>query len=87
MTQYQDTRPEEAPFDEPVEEPPENPIPYSDPYPAETPGRPADPSPSISPPEFRGVAEPEKRPSATDRFPSRVRGAPCAYFDPAEFRS
>lgn len=60
MTQHQETRPEEVPFDEPVEDPPENPIPHAVPYPAETPGRPADPKPSIAPPEFRrsGLAEP-----------------------------
>ena len=63
MTQYQDTRPEEAPFDEPVEEPPEDPIPYADPYPAETPGRPVDPNPSISPPEFRQSALAQTRPA------------------------
>ena len=51
MTEAQEIRPEEAPFDEPVEEPPERPIPYAEPYPAETPGRPVEPKPSASPPE------------------------------------
>ena len=59
--QDQEARPEETPFDEPVEEPPENPMPYADPYPAETPGRPVDPKPSVPPPEFRsGLAEAEQ---------------------------
>lgn len=52
MTQYPEARPEEAPFDEPVEQPPENPVPYADPYPAETPGRPRDPTVPNSPSEF-----------------------------------
>ena len=52
MTQHQEARPEEAPFDEPVEEPPENPVPYADPYPVETPGRPLDPRLPNSPSEF-----------------------------------
>jgi len=51
VTQSQQMRPEEAPFDEPVEEPPENPVPYADPYPAERPGRPLDPKPPRAPPE------------------------------------
>jgi hypothetical protein len=59
--QDQEARPEETPFDEPVEEPAENPMPYADPYPPETPGRPADPRPSAPPPEFRSaLAEAEQ---------------------------
>ena len=62
VTEHQEARPTEAPFDEPAEEPPEDPVPYADPYPAETPGRPMDPKPANSPPEFRGsrLAEPER---------------------------
>jgi hypothetical protein len=53
VTQCQQARPEETPFDEPVEKPPETPIPYADPNPAETPGRQVDPKPSAAPPESR----------------------------------
>lgn len=65
MTQYQETRPDEAPFDEPVEEPPENPIPYASPYPTETPGRPVDPKPANSPPEFWEPGPTERRQAAS----------------------
>jgi hypothetical protein len=59
--QDQEARPEETPFDEPVEEPAKNPMPYADPYPPETPGRPVDPRPSAPPPEVRGaLAEAEQ---------------------------
>ena len=51
VMKYDETRPDEAPFDEPVEEPPAHQIPYAEPCPDETPGRPADPKPVHSPPE------------------------------------
>jgi len=51
MTARQEGRPEEMPFDEPAEEPPGKPTPYAEPSPADDPGRPVDPQPSV-PPEF-----------------------------------